>query len=944
MKPTLFPRHAWRPAQIAAAAALACTMLAPAMGADSKAAGYYEDALTRYEKRDMPGAIIQLKNALQIDKSMLPVQVLLGKALLANGEAAAAEVAFAEALRLGVNRAEIIVPLARAYVAQGKQKALKEQAQFQTSGLPPNVQVEILLLRASAAADLGDVRDALRTIDEARALDARSADVWLAEVPIRIRSRQFREASEAVTRAIALAPDSAEAQYQRGSVLHVQGDVKGALAAYDQAVKLDARHVEARVTRAGLYVDLRRYDDAARDLDELARLSLRDPRGAYLRALLAERDNKPQAVTSALKEVTELLDRAPPEFMQYRPQMLMLNGLAHFGLNEREKAKPYLESFQRLQNGTPVSKLLAQIYLQESNVDRAVEVLESYLKAQPADGQALVLLASANMAQGRNAKAASLMQEALRSKDAPEFRTVLGLSFLGGGQMSQAVTELETAFKQDPGQTRAGTALAAMYLRGGQNVKAAQVARQLVQRQPGNAALQDLLGMALAESGDLAGGRAAFEQAVKLDPALLAPKLHLARMDISARKLDAATTRLDALMATNDKDVDVLMEMSVLAGQKGQGDEVKRWLEKANDNAGPRDVRPGLALIDLNLRRGQAIPALDIAKRVLAKAPDDVVALVAYARTQLATGDRIGARTSLTNATRVADFNAPQQVEIAGLQMAAGGVDGAAYSLEKALSTRPDFLPALAMMTSVELSQRDWAKAEKRARQISEQFPKRAVGYSLLGDVASAKGQGAAAVEFYRKAHQTEPSTETLLRVFRASWSQDGGKSSTNLAEQWLKTHPGDRATRTALADGYARAGKWAAAKGAYEDLLKTDPSSGAVLNNLANVLSLMKDPGAVAMAEKAVEKAPADANAIDTLGWLLYQAGNAEQLPRALQLLRDARLRDPANPVIRYHLATVLAKSGRKSEARSELDVALKAGKSFEYAADVEKLLVTLQ
>ena len=46
---------------------------------NAKAAKFYEDALVRYEKKDIEGAIIQLKNALQIDPNMLPVQVLLGK-------------------------------------------------------------------------------------------------------------------------------------------------------------------------------------------------------------------------------------------------------------------------------------------------------------------------------------------------------------------------------------------------------------------------------------------------------------------------------------------------------------------------------------------------------------------------------------------------------------------------------------------------------------------------------------------------------------------------------------------------------------------------------------------------------------------------------------------------------------------------------------------------
>jgi putative PEP-CTERM system TPR-repeat lipoprotein len=663
-----------------------------------------------------------------------------------------------------------------------------------------------------------------------------------------------------------------------------------------------------------------------------------------MRALLAERDGKPDASRAALKEVTELLDPAPQDFIQYRPQLLMLNGLAHFGLNEREKAKPYLETFQRVQGTTAASKLLAQIYLQENNVARAIEVLELYTKAQPSDAQALILLASAQMAQGRNARAASLMQEALRAKDSPAFRAVLGLSFLNSGQLGNATTELEAAFSKDPSQTRAGAALAAMYLKSGQNAKAVQVAKVLVQREPGNPGLQDLLGMALAASGDRAGGRAAFERAVKLDGSMVQPALHLARMDIAAKQYDAALTRLNALLSANDKDVDVMLELALLSAQRGQGDEAKRWLEKANDNAGPREVRPGLGLADVLLRRGQALPSLEMARKMVLKAPDDVQAVMAVARAQLASGDRPGTRQTLTDATRLADFDAPLQVEIAGMQMAAGGADGASYSLEKALTSRPDFLPALAMMTSVELSQRDVAKAEKRARQITEQFPKRAVGYNLLGDVASARGQAAAAVDLYRKGHQIEPSTDTMLRVFRASWNQDAGKTSLVFGEQWTKAHPADMAARQALADGYARAGRYPAARAAYEDLLKTYPSDGSLLNNLANVLMLMKDPQAVAVAEKAVEKAPSDPNAIDTLGWILFQAGSADQQARALQLLRDARLRDPGNPVIRFHLATVLAKSGRKTEARAELDIAQKAGKDFEYASDVEKLLATLQ
>ena len=478
--------------------------------ADPKASKYFEDALVRYEKKDLDGAIIQLKNALQIDPNMLPVQVLLGKALLQNGDVVASEVALLEALRLGVNRAEIVIPLAQTYLAQGKHKLIFEQQQFLLPGLPPGVQLQLLLVRASASSDLGDGRAALKAIDDARAIDPRSADVWIAEVPVRIRSRQFAEATVAAERALALAPASAEAWYQKGSVLHVLGDLKGALAAYDKAIAANAGHVEALIARTGILIDLGRTGDASKDLATLKDAAPDEPRAAYLRALLAENSKDFATANAALKDVTELIDPVPLDFIRFRPQLLMLNGLAHFGLGQREKAKQYLEYFQKVQTNSPASKLLAQILIAEPNVPRAIEVLETYLKGQPGDAQAMTLLASTYITQGRHAKATALMQDALKARDTPEMRTVLGMSLIRGGQAADGVSELDAVFRKNPGQIQAGLTLFGMYMKSGQAAKAAGIAENLVKQFPQNASFFNLLGMARGQTGNGATAKTAF--------------------------------------------------------------------------------------------------------------------------------------------------------------------------------------------------------------------------------------------------------------------------------------------------------------------------------------------------------------------------------------------------------------------------------------------------
>ena len=909
---------------------------------NSKTARFYEDALVRYEKKDIEGAIIQLKNALQIDPNLLPVQLLLGKALMQNGEVAAAQVAYTEALRLGVNRAEIVIPLGQAYLAQGKHRLVLEQPSFNPVGLPPDVQLRVHLLRASTYGDLGDARNALRSIDEARALNNRSPDVWFAEVPIRIRAGQLKEATLAADKGLALAPNSAEGLYQKGSIAHVQGELRNALAAYDKALQADASHVDARVTRIGIYMDLARFDDAAKDVGVLLIQAPDEPRGAYLKALLAERKGDTAAVQEALKQVTELLDPVPPEFVRYRPQLLMLNGLAHFGLNEREKAKGYLEAFQKVQGNSPVAKLLARIYLTAGDAAKAVSVIETYLKAQPGDGQAMTLLASANMALGRNAKATALMQEALKTQDNPAYRTTLGLSLIGSGQSAIGITELEAAYKKDPGQTQAAQALVELYLKGNQASKGVSIAEGLVKLQPANASYHNLLGMVQGQSGNIAAARASFEKAIKLDDNLTFAKLNMARLEIATKAYDAAALRLNDLLKVNERNSEAMYELSVMADRKGQPAEAQRWLEKARDAANPKDLRWGLALVDFHLRNGRPGPALDAAKIASGRAPEDLATLMAYSRALLASGDTVGAKNILSGATRFAEYNAPKQVEIAALQMAANNPSGAAYSLEKALSSQPDYLPAQALMAEAEFRLGESAKAEKRAREIVAQNPKRAVGYRLLGGIALAKGQVTPAIDSYRRAFDLEPSTETVLLLFRALSSQEGGKPAQQLAEQWLKTNPRDLPVRKALGDAFVRQANFPSAQIAYEAALKVNPDDADALNNLANVHLRLKNPtAAVKTAELALAKAPGNAAVIDTLGWALLQSGDND---RALQLLRDARLRQPSDPEIRFHLATVLAKTGRKNEAKEELEAALKGGKNFESAAEAAKLLQAIQ
>lgn len=199
--------------------------------------------------------------------------------------------------------------------------------------------------------------------------------------------------------------------------------------------------------------------------------------------------------------------------------------------------------------------------------------------------------------------------------------------------------------------------------------------------------------------------------------------------------------------------------------------------------------------------------------------------------------------------------------------------------------------------------------------------PSRPSGLRLQGDYAVRLKQYAEAEKAYAEAFRLSPSFELLQR--RASMAVVLGKPKSVVpdVQAWIKERGAEAPAREMLAELWMRDGDWKAAREAYERLVADGLVSANVLNNLANVLITTGEGAPVAVAEKAYALAPADVGVVDTLGWAYARAG---RLDEGLRHLRDARLRAPEEPEIRWHLGYALAKLGRIEDARTELQAAL--------------------
>ncbi len=895
--------------------ALAVLWAAPALAVSDKASRYYDDALARGERRDPIGAIIQLKNALQADPNMLAAHVLLGRQLLVVGDPTAAEVEFKTAQTLGVDRAEIEVPMAQAIYAQGRFADVL--ARPLPADLPPGVRLQILLIRGSAMGELGDSRGAVRAFDEARALDPQAVEILQAEASQALRQGNAVQADALSAQAVAKAPNNADAWAVRGAALVAKNKPAEAIEAFNRALALNPREHEARLAKVNVLIELGRDAEAAKELDIMHGFVASDPRAAYMRSVLAARRNDGAAVARELGEVVKLIDTIPPEIRNRRAQLLLLDGMAHYGLHNPEKARASFENFLRLQPGHPAgNRMLAAVYLGEGEAARAAGLLEGYLKHAPRDTQATLLLANAYMTQKRYAQASNLLQQALdQGALDPDLRSGLGVALAGQGMGADALPQLRTAFEARPDDPGTSAALAVLLIQKGDGRAAQDVMRRAVAARPKDVIAQNLFGIALQMNGDRVAARRAFEAALAVDPSFATAQLNLARLDASEGRTDAARARLDSLLKTQSGNADARVDLALLDLRAGRVEAALRGLERAA-NAGPRNTRAALILVDQLLARGDLARATEAARLAVAAQPESVALLMSLARAQIAAAEPDKARDTLADVRKRVEYDPAMLVEVARWQMRANDLRGAAYSIDKALQAQADNYPALVLQA--ELAQRagDLATAERVGRRLNEKYPQRAAGQNALGDVALARGQLQSGLALHRAAFTREPSIDSALRVFQAHLLAGEAVRGVSFLQDYQRGKPADKRLQMAMAEGQLRAGDWRGARSSLEALLAQD-ARAELFNNYALVLLQLGDAGALAAAEKAWKLAPGEPKFVDTYGWVLARAGQTE---RGLSLLRDARLRDPRNPEVRFHLAWTLAKLGRTREARDEL------------------------
>ena len=883
-------------------------------------------------KNDSKAAVIQLKNALQIDPDLAEARYLLGQALFREGDFLGSETELRKALALKHSQDLVVPVLAQALLAQGQYKKLtNEYAKSELSQATAKADLQTSLAAAYAAQ--GNAELAKAALSAALATDPSYIPALIIQARGKAVAQDFDAALALVESILAKAPTNNEALKLKGDILfYGKSQPIEALAAYRKAVESRPNFLPGHAAILNLLLQQKKLDEATKQLDLMKQVAAGHPQTKYFETLLAyQKQDLKLARELSLQLIKLVPDHVPS---------LQLAGTIELQANSLLQAESYLtKAVQAAPNAGVARRLLVSVYIRSGQAARALATLQPILNSDNLDSATNALAGEVFRQNGDAKKAEEFFSKA--SKLDPgnaRARTSLALMHLVAGRDDAALSELQDIAASDTSET-ADLALISTYADRREFDKALKAIDALEKKQPDKPLAAYLRGRTLVAMHDMAGARKSFERSISIDPSYFSSVTGLAALDVAEKKPDDARKRFEALIAKNPKNVSALLALAELRARSGGTEAELADLITRAITANPSEKAPRLLLVNLYLRGKDYKKALSVAQSAVAAVPDSPELLDALGRAQQLSGDSNQALATFNKMASMQPSSPLPQMRLAEVYLAARNKDAATQSLRKALDIKPDMLEAQRALIVLAIEAKNYPEATSIARNVQKQRPKESVGYEVEGNIALGQKKWDVAAEAYRVGLKQAPFTELAINLYSVLGLSGKIADQEKLANGWLKEHPRDVIFRLYLGDQATNRKDYVASEKFYGSVLQIDPNSVRALNNLAWVTNKLGKDG-VAYAEKANLLQPNQPNFMDTLAMLL---SDKNDYAKAVEWQNKAIALQPQNNALKFNLAKIHIKGGRKDLARDELDALAKLGEKFPAQDEVASLLKSL-
>jgi len=881
----------------------------------------------------LDAAVIEFKNALQDNPKNIEARLLLGQTYLQMNKAPEAEKELRRARQLGLDRSVVVVPLAEAYLLQGKVFELLEQTTV-SNEFSDDINAGIYALRGEAHLAEGDLTDAAAALQQSLALQPQLSRALLAQARLAMIKGDGKTASDDVNKVLDNEPTNAIGWSLSGDLAQSLGDLAKAEVAYSKAIQNSFEHSLVQLKRALVRIELDDYAGATADVGALKKIVPDHPGVNYADGLMSFRQRDVAKAQDAFERV---INQQPRNL-----SAMFYLGTTSYMQGNLEQAEHYLAAYVAARpSAARASTLLGMTRLQAGDFEAAVTALRPVLASRPDDPLVLKTLGKALVAQGKAEEGNEYLAKAVALQpDSAGDRVDLAISLLRLGQEEAGIKELETAIDLNPEMRQADILLIKEYLQSGEFDQALTAAERLAAKWADSAAPVILKGMAYAGKGERGKTRAAFEQALKIQPGEPSAAANLAALELNEGNTEKARFYYQQVLKHYPGHLQTLLKLARMESQLGYEKVSREWVDEAI-GANPEALQPRVLLARVQLGEGKPLNALSTLKAVEGKYPDNPTLLFMLGEAQLGAEQAASAVRTFQKWVEARPTSAQARYMLATAHSANENQAGLREALFSGLELQPNHPLAGRVIAQYVASAQGSEESSKRIEELKQAQPEHPMVANLDAQLALKQGEPDKAVEIFSNLHQRFPDQgEWVLKLAQSQWiagNQDGHFATLS---SWLKQQPQDAVVQFMLANSYLQLERKAEATAAFARVVELAPNSAMALNNLAWLLRDEDPKQALAYAEQAAQ-ITSDPRVMDTLGVLLLNQGAND---RAVSVLQEASKKRPDMLTIRYHLAQAQAQQGDRLQASKELRRILKDGRDFPEKQEAQALLGELE
>ena len=895
---------------------------------------FYEDALRYLETGERDAAIIQLRNAIQIDPSNLSAYLLLAEIYQELRSPQAAEHFLRQAQINGADPALVAIPLAEAML---KSEMFEEiLSDVSTTNLEPGLRAKVRVIQGKAMTALQNYEGALTAFNEALMLDphlvrarielARVAAIsgdrdtakskleevkeagqylpayWLIKAELENSFGDTEDAIKSYEKALALQPDERLALTALAQLKLESGDTREAIqliAALRKFYPNDLRGVQlelAQATAEGNSPEIANLVITAKAIvDQIDYNKLqRDPLGLYVVGTIHHLSNRPAEAASVLASYMEFV----PDDLNAMSMLVV----SQLGTGQFDPALRTIGNApESILQAPQFKSLAADVYIARKNYLVAAELLNQLLSHNPNDEDLRLKRAKVNANLGNFQIALSELEDLNHEKN-PEVRTALANLLLALGEYDRVLTLVSDGESSDI-----------------------------------------LRGKALLAKNELIGARKSFESALGKNSESTEAQFNIAVIDRLEGHVDRAVSSLKRIIQSRPDHSLAMLQLSAIAEASGNNINAAKFLKDAIDIIPHRDN--SIRLIDLLLSDNREQEARSVMSNLRIQFPTDMIVMGTEAKLAIGTGNSTRAKQIYINMRNLAieRESIEDLVDVARYQFSIDDRDEAYNTLSSGRRINSEYIPLVVTQAEFAQNNGNLAEAIKLTDRIIELSPENPIGYRFKGDLLRRRGDVNAAVSAYALGiENTQGSLALTLGYYELLRESKGTGEALAFLENYIGSQSAvSYVVMRVLAAGYSDVGNYEKSIDIHNLLKAERPDDPILMNNLAMAYFLSGDERARETAELAYQLAPGNHSIMDTLGWILVNKG---ELSLGTTMLRNALARSTNEPDIRYHYAVALSRNGQTKAAIKELRVLLGEGRSFQKIEEAQMLLATLQ